>query len=58
MAEDQILTCVECRVEFVFSPGEQAFYAERGFTPPKRCSACREAKREREGARSVRAFDR
>jgi hypothetical protein len=49
MPEDQILICRECRQEFVFSPGEQQFFAEKGFMPPKRCSACREARREREG---------
>ncbi|MBW2276444.1 MAG: zinc-ribbon domain containing protein [Deltaproteobacteria bacterium] len=45
--EDKTLTCVQCSKEFVFSAGEQAFYAERDFnTPPKRCKACRKLRRQ------------
>jgi CxxC-x17-CxxC domain-containing protein len=45
--EDKTLNCVQCRKEFVFSAGEQAFYDEKGFSsPPKRCKACRKARRE------------
>lgn len=39
---DKILTCVECKAEFIFTSGEQRFYAEKNFThEPKRCSTCR-----------------
>ena len=38
---------VECRVEFVFSAGEQRFFAERAFTPPKRCRVPGSPKRTR-----------
>ena len=31
MYEDKTLVCKECGKEFVFSAGEQEFYAERGF---------------------------
>ena len=31
MYEDKTLICKECGQEFVFSAGEQEFYAERGF---------------------------
>ncbi|MFR3290120.1 MAG: zinc-ribbon domain-containing protein [Lachnospiraceae bacterium] len=31
MFEDKVLVCKECGQEFVFSAGEQEFYAERGF---------------------------
>ena len=31
MYEDKTLVCKECGNEFVFSAGEQEFYAERGF---------------------------
>jgi CxxC-x17-CxxC domain-containing protein len=49
--EDKTLTCVQCRKEFVFSAGEQAFYAEKGFSsPPKRCKACRKARRQNQSA--------
>ena len=29
---DKILTCKDCGKEFTFTEGEQAFYAEKGFT--------------------------
>ena len=38
---DQTLTCRDCGQQFTFTAGEQAFYAERGFSPPMRCPACR-----------------
>ena len=44
--EDKTLVCKDCGAEFVFTAGEQAFYAEKGFTnEPKRCKACRDAKK-------------
>ena len=38
MYEDKTLVCKECGQEFVFTAGEQEFYAERGFTAT--CAAC------------------
>jgi CxxC-x17-CxxC domain-containing protein len=39
---DRTITCVDCGTEFVFTAGEQQFYAQRGFTEsPKRCASCR-----------------
>ena len=44
MYEDKILGCVECGEEFIFSAGNQQFFAERGLMyEPKRCKACRDA---------------
>ena len=31
MYEDKTLVCKECGNEFVFTAGEQEFYAEKGF---------------------------
>ncbi|HPT98842.1 MAG TPA: zinc-ribbon domain containing protein, partial [Armatimonadota bacterium] len=31
MAADKTLACRDCGAEFVFTAGEQEFYAERGF---------------------------
>ena len=31
MYEDKTLICKDCHKEFVFTAGEQEFYAERGF---------------------------
>lgn len=43
---DKTITCRDCGVEFVFTEGEQAFYAEKGFTnEPVRCADCRRAKK-------------
>ena len=45
MYEDKTLVCKECGNEFVFTAGEQEFYAERGFAnEPQRCKACRDAR--------------
>ena len=43
--EDKTLICSneECGAEFIFTAGEQEFYAEKGFTEPKKCKACRDA---------------
>ena len=47
MYEDKTLVCNECGQEFVFSAGEQEFYAARGFqNEPKKCKACRAARKD------------
>ncbi len=39
---DKTLTCKDCGKEFVWSAGEQQFYAEKGLNnPPGRCPDCR-----------------
>ncbi|MAG37255.1 MAG: zinc-binding protein [Dehalococcoidia bacterium] len=44
---DRVLVCADCGSEFVFSAGEQAFFAEKGFTnEPKRCVSCRSQRRQ------------
>ena len=46
MFEDKTLVCKECGNEFVFTAGEQEFYAERGFqNEPQRCKPCRDARK-------------
>ena len=43
---DQVLTCADCGIDFVFSASEQEFFAQKGFTSaPKRCPACRAQRR-------------
>ena len=45
---DKTLQCADCGAAFTFTVQEQEFYAGRGYTnEPKRCPACREAKRSR-----------
>lgn len=45
MLQDETLTCVCCGDRFVWTAGEQAFYASKELTPPKRCEPCRRARR-------------
>ncbi len=42
---DKTLQCRDCGNEFVFSAGEQEFYATRGFSEPTRCPDCRAARK-------------
>lgn len=45
---DKTLQCAECGADFTFDASEQEFYANKGFTnEPKRCSACRQSRRQR-----------
>ena len=46
MYQDITLTCRDCGNEFIFSAGEQEFYAEKGLqNKPQRCKACRDARK-------------
>ena len=46
MYEDKTLVCKDCGNEFVFTAGEQEFYAEKGFVnEPQRCKDCRNARK-------------
>ena len=43
---DKTLTCRDCGKEFIFTAGEQEFYAQRGLmNEPRRCYDCRQARR-------------
>jgi len=43
---DQTLRCRDCGVDFIWTEGEQQFYASRGLTnPPSRCPSCRAVRR-------------
>jgi hypothetical protein len=43
--QDKVLTCSDCRGEFVWSGREQELYAEKGYRPPERCLDCKQAQR-------------
>jgi CxxC-x17-CxxC domain-containing protein len=46
MYEDKTLICKDCGNEFVFTAGEQEFYAEKSFkNEPQRCKDCRTARK-------------
>lgn len=52
--EDQTLTCKDCGAEFVWSAGEQEFYASKNLSAPTRCKDCRAKKRaERDAQRGA-----
>lgn len=42
---DMMLECQDCKQEFIFEEGEQAFFESKGYTPPKRCKPCRDKKK-------------
>jgi CxxC-x17-CxxC domain-containing protein len=47
---DERLTCTDCGAEFIFSAGEQEFFATKGFqNKPNRCPDCRAARKSQRG---------
>ena len=58
MYQDEILVCRDCGKEFVFTAGEQEFYASKGFeNKPVRCKECRAARKNgTPTAKSVREY--
>jgi len=49
---DKTVTCRDCGTDFVFTSGEQEFYAQKGFTnEPTRCPSCRQARKTSGGGR-------
>jgi CxxC-x17-CxxC domain-containing protein len=49
MYSDKALTCADCSQNFVFTARDQEFYAERGFTEPRRCPSCRASRKAARG---------
>lgn len=55
---DKTLTCRDCGTGFVFTSGEQEFYASKGFTnEPTRCPDCRAARKRGQGGGSSRGSE-
>jgi len=49
---DKTIACRDCGTDFVFTAGEQEFYAQKGFTnEPTRCPACRQSRKASGGGR-------
>ena len=46
---DQTIVCRDCNKEFIFTEGEQAFYAERNLSAPQRCKDCRQNRKSMRG---------
>lgn len=52
MYEDKTLVCKDCGSEFIFTAGEQEFFAAKGLAnEPKRCKNCRDSKKNGRGER-------
>jgi CxxC-x17-CxxC domain-containing protein len=48
--QDKSIQCADCGATFTFSADEQEQFASRGYTnEPKRCTTCRQARKERMG---------
>jgi len=46
---DKTLTCQDCGQAFTFSADDQEFFALKGYTEPKRCPNCRQARKAERG---------
>lgn len=56
--EDRALKCMGCQNTFIFSAGEQEFFASRGFDQlPTRCPECRERRRREKLVALRKAFE-
>jgi CxxC-x17-CxxC domain-containing protein len=48
---DKSLVCIECHQQFVWTAGEQLFYADKNFkNEPKRCKSCKTKRNSRAGS--------
>lgn len=57
--QDRTLQCVDCGAEFVWTAGEQSFFADKNFkNEPKRCRACKAKRSERVAASTPAARER
>ncbi len=54
---DKTLTCVDCGTEFAFTASDQQFYADRQFSEPRRCPACRAARKASRGDTGGSSYD-
>lgn len=54
--EDKDLVCKDCGVTFIFTVGEQEFYAEKGFeNEPQRCRECRNIRKNNRNSQEGRS---
>jgi len=56
--QDRELTCVDCGGKFTWSADVQAFYKEKGFSEPKRCSNCKQAQKEKRASADTERLDK
>jgi CxxC-x17-CxxC domain-containing protein len=53
----QVLACSDCQAEFTFSAEEQQFFAEKGFSTPRRCKSCRQAAKQARAGGGGSSYD-
>jgi len=59
MFQDRTMTCIDCGSEFIFTAGEQEFFAQKGFdNEPKRCKECRDKKKSEKRNNDQRRFNK
>jgi CxxC-x17-CxxC domain-containing protein len=57
--QDRVLRCNDCGSDFVWTGGEQAFFADKQFTnEPKRCRACKAKRGPRQAAGHTQPHER
>jgi CxxC-x17-CxxC domain-containing protein len=57
--QDRVLRCVDCGSDFVWTVGEQAFFADKQFkNEPKRCRACKALRGPRQVASTPQPHER
>jgi len=57
--QDKVLRCVDCGSDFVWTAGEQAFFADKQFrNEPKRCRTCKSQRGTRPAASSSMSHER
>jgi len=57
--QDRTLRCVDCGSDFVWTAGEQAFYADKHFTnEPKRCKPCKARRGQRQAQHPAGGHER
>lgn len=49
-SQDKVIICQDCGERFIFTVGEQQFFAEHQFTEPRRCRYCRQLLRQKRKA--------
>ena len=57
MSADVTLACRDCGRSFLYTSGEQDFYASRGFSEPSRCPDCRAARKAQRDGGSYSSYD-
>jgi hypothetical protein len=57
--QDKSIVCSDCAATFIFSTGEQEFFATKGFTnEPRRCPSCRQVRKQQQGNRTENVQNR